>query len=126
MFKGRSSDVSFFQNETYHCSCSDNDLSREEAIEMGWFCSECDEYIHIHAEDKDKQAVFIRMQAKDIVKNVLICPDGMNIDTYYIVLGINELTSKKYIGKLGIGLKNYRQIIVKPDYIINCRIGGSW
>lgn len=126
MHKISSSHASFFQNETYRCSCSNNDLSKQKAISKGWFCFECNEYIRIYAEDNGEKAVFVRAQARDIVENDLVCPDSMSINTFYKVLGVNNLTSKRYNGKLGIGLESYRQIIVEPDYIINCRIGGSW
>lgn len=113
----------YFENERYECNCVNHPT--KESIGNSWICNDCNEYINIYAEESGERCVFIRKLAKDIAVGDLVWFESLKFDEFHQVLGVNELTSKADIGKLGIGLKGYGQLKVKPEDIIPCRI-GAW
>ena len=115
--------VSFFESEIYSCPCSDNEYKREE-VEGSWLCPSCNEHIYIYASSSEERGVFLRKKGSEIVAGDLVRPDGFGVNENYEVLGVKELTTKADKGKVGLGLKQYRQIAVNPDDYIACRIGG--
>lgn len=115
--------VNFFESEKYECPCNDKDYKREE-VENNWLCPDCDGYVYIYASDTEERGVFIRKKGSKVVVGDLVRPDGFKINESYEVLGVKILTTKADNGKIGLGLKQYRQIAVNPEDFIACRIGG--
>ncbi len=115
--------VNFFENEKYRCPSSSNEYKRED-VENSWLCPDCGEHVYIYASSSEDRGVFIRKKGSEIVEGDLVRPDGFGINDNYEVLGVKKLTTKADNGKVGLGLKQYRQIAVNPQDFIACRIGG--
>ncbi|EKU4727109.1 MULTISPECIES: hypothetical protein [Citrobacter] len=116
--------VNFFESERYECHCNNKELKRED-VENSWLCPDCNDHVYIYASDGENKGVFIRKRGSEIVKGDLVRPDGFSLNEHFQVLGVTPLTSKANNGKLGLGLKGYRQTPVNPDDFISCRI-GAW
>ena len=117
--------ISYFAEEKYQChSCRKDKIERSD-VDITWCCPDCGQYIYIYASDEESRGVFIRKRATEIVKGDLVRPNHFKLEEHYQVLGINALTTKKHIGKLGLGLKGFRQEIVEPNDFISCRV-GAW
>lgn len=116
--------ISYFENESYRCNHCGNDKININEAQDTWRCSDCENYIYIYASDDGGRGVFIRKKASEIERGDWVRPDHFELSQHYLVLGVNKMTTKANNGKLGIGLKEYRQIIVSPEDIISCRVGG--
>lgn len=117
--------VSYFAEEEYQCHFCNKEKIELSDVDSTWRCSDCGEYIFIYASDEESRGVFIRKKATEIIKGDLVRPDHFKLEEHYLVLGINTLTAKKHIAKLGLGLKGFRQVIVGLNDFISCRV-GAW
>lgn len=109
--------------ETYSCaSCDDKSFDYSEACQ-NWRCPDCDDYIHIYAEDTaaSDKGDFYRKRADEVMLYELVKPGRMRISCSYAVKGITPLGN----GKLGFGLTDYGRLVLEKDDWVTVRIGGG-
>lgn len=116
------SSVNRLDTERYECLSCAKEYSDCEISQI-WKCPDCDELIHVYAEDSQsgERAVLNRKCASDVEQFDLVHFPGQILGPSYRVLG-TRIKGKK----IALLLEGYGSYVLMPNDPVNIRIGGAW